>query len=119
MSCLDDRVAAVSGCWPCRPERSVSLKLCVILVAIITLTSTREDRVVTLAENQTDAGRTVYIETLRRLTPEEKLMRVFDLHEFATGVFMQGLRKRFPDADDSQIHKIYLDRIDKCHNRNY
>jgi hypothetical protein len=53
------------------------------------------------------------------MTPEDKLLRTFDLHEFATRCFLYGLSKRFPDATDDEIRKIYLERIDKCHNRNY
>ena len=34
-------------------------------------------------------------------------------------LFLHGLRRRFPDADDKQLHAIYLQRIARCHNRNY
>jgi hypothetical protein len=53
------------------------------------------------------------------MTPEERLLKVFELSEFAKELFLVGLRRRFPDLPDEKIKKIYLERIDKCHNRNY
>jgi hypothetical protein len=32
---------------------------------------------------------------------------------------LQGLRNRFPDASDATIQALFLERIAKCHNRNY
>jgi hypothetical protein len=61
----------------------------------------------------------IYIEALRRMTPEERLLKAFELSEFAKELFLAGLRSRFPDLPDERIKKIYLERIDKCHNRNY
>ena len=61
----------------------------------------------------------IYIETLRRMTPEERLLKAFELSEFAKELFLAGLRRRFPDLPGEKIKKIYLERIDKCHNRNY
>ena len=61
----------------------------------------------------------LYIETLRRMTPEQRLLKAFALSEFAKELFLAGLRRRFPDLSDERIRKIYLERIDKCHNRNY
>ena len=61
----------------------------------------------------------LYIETLRRMTPEQRLLKAFELSEFAKELFLAGLRRRFPDLSDETIKKIYLERIAKCHNRNY
>ena len=61
----------------------------------------------------------IYIETLRRMTPEERLLKAFELSEFGKELFLAGLRRRFPDLPEEGIKKIYLERIDKCHNRNY
>ena len=61
----------------------------------------------------------IYIETLRRMTPEERLLKAFELSEFGKELFLAGLRRRFPDLLDQSIKKIYLERIDRCHNRNY
>lgn len=61
----------------------------------------------------------IYIETLRRMSPEARLLKAFELSEFSRQLFLQGLHKRFPTLSDADIHKLYLERLDKCHNRNY
>ncbi|MDD5747696.1 MAG: hypothetical protein PHP64_01365 [Actinomycetota bacterium] len=66
-----------------------------------------------------DSAHVVYIQTLRRMTPEAKLLKSFELYDFAKECFLHGLRKRFPAATDDEIMVIYLDRIERCHNRNY
>jgi hypothetical protein len=61
----------------------------------------------------------LYIQTLRRMTPETRLLKAFELSDFSRRLFLQGLRKRFPNMSEAEIHKLYLERLDKCHNRNY
>ena len=53
------------------------------------------------------------------MTPDERLLKAFELTEMARDLFREGLRQRFPDKSEEEIHRIYLDRLDKCHNRNY
>jgi hypothetical protein len=64
-------------------------------------------------------NRRLYIETLRRMTPAQRLRKAIDLSELGKRLFLHGLRRRYPEADERQIHEIYLKRIAKCHNRNY
>ena len=61
----------------------------------------------------------IYIQALRRMTPEKRLLKAFELSQFSKGLFLAGLHRRFPDLSDEAIRKIYLERIDKCRNRNY
>lgn len=61
----------------------------------------------------------VYLEILRGMTAEQKLQIVSDLSETARALFREGLRKRFPDATEEELHRIFLKRIEKCYNRNY
>ena len=61
----------------------------------------------------------LYIQALRRMSPDARLMKTFELSEFSRQLFLQGLRKRFPNLSDREIKKLYLERLDKCHNRNY
>jgi hypothetical protein len=61
----------------------------------------------------------LYLQVLRRLSAEQKLAKVFELSAFAKGLFVQGLRKRFPDASEDELKKVLLARLAKCHNRNY
>jgi Rv0078B-related antitoxin len=60
-----------------------------------------------------------YLEILRGMTVEQKLQKVVELSEIGNSLFRAGLRKRFPDATEEELHRIYLERLEKCHNRNY
>lgn len=60
-----------------------------------------------------------YLEALRAMTPEQRLLKAFDLSEFSKRLFKEGLRKRFPDLSEEAFHRLLLSRLAKCHNRNY
>ncbi len=60
-----------------------------------------------------------YLEILRAMSPEQKLRKVFELSELGKSLFLEGLRKRFPAASRQELHSLFLDRLAKCHNRNY
>jgi len=61
----------------------------------------------------------IYIQVLRQMSPEKRLLKAFEMSEFARQLFVHGLRKRFPDLEESEFKKLLLERLDKCHNRNY
>ena len=61
----------------------------------------------------------IYIQALRQMLPEQRLLTAFELSEFANQLFIHGLHKRFPDLPDEAFHKLLLERLNKCHNRNY
>ena len=61
----------------------------------------------------------LYIQVLRSMSPEARLLKAFELTEFARKLFLHGLRRRFPDKSEQEIKEIYLKRLEKCHNRNY
>jgi hypothetical protein len=61
----------------------------------------------------------VYLRALRRMTPQERLGKAFELSEFSRKLFLHGLRRRFPGLPEKALMKIYLERLDKCHNRGY
>ena len=61
----------------------------------------------------------IYIQVLRQMSPEKRLLKAFELSEFANQLFIHGLHKRFPTLPDEDFKKILLERLDKCHNRNY
>ena len=61
----------------------------------------------------------VYLDVLRRMTDAEKLDKVFELSNFSKQLFLIGLRDLYPDATDREIHALYLERLQLCHNRNY
>jgi hypothetical protein len=64
-------------------------------------------------------NRALYLQTLRRMTPAQRLEKAMELSELGKQLFLHGLRRRFPQADEKQIHQIFLSRIARCHNRNY
>lgn len=58
-----------------------------------------------------------YIRVLRRMTPEDRLRKAFELSDFAGALFVRGLEKRFPDLDPDGFRELLLSRLEKCHNR--
>jgi hypothetical protein len=64
-------------------------------------------------------NRAQYLAVLRRMTPSQRLAKAIELSELGKKLFLQGLRRRFPNHDEQQIRALYLDRIARCHNRNY
>ena len=60
-----------------------------------------------------------YREILRSMTDEEKLLKAFELSEMGRQLFKDGLRARFPEKTEEDIHIIFLQRLEKCHNRNW
>jgi hypothetical protein len=71
-----------------------------------------------MTEHEREAHRQ-YIQVLRRMTPEQRLKRAFELSEMTLRLFKQGLRERFPEMSDEDLHALYLKRLEKCHNRNW
>ncbi len=64
-------------------------------------------------------NREKYLETLRRMTGEERVRKAFELSEMAKQAMLDGLRSRHPEADEATIRRMYLARLSECHNRNY
>ncbi len=61
----------------------------------------------------------VRISTLRRMSAEQRLLKAFELSDFVRRLFTHGLRKRFPNISEEAFQQVLLERLDKCHNRNY
>jgi hypothetical protein len=60
-----------------------------------------------------------YIKMMRKMYPEDRLRKSFEMTELSRKLFLAGLKNRFPNLSDKEIKKIYLKRIDKCHNSNW
>ena len=60
----------------------------------------------------------LYIQTLRCMTPSQRLHKAFELSDFTRRLFISGLRAAFPDYNDEQFAALVRDRLAKCHNRN-
>ena len=56
---------------------------------------------------------------LRAMSPRQRLEQVFQLNERTLKLFRIGLRRRFPDLDEVEFQKVYLQMRARCHNRNY
>ena len=69
-------------------------------------------------KHQRDLHR-VQIEVLRRMTPEERLLKALELGDWTRQLFKQGLRERFPEASEEELQAIFLERMKKCYNREY
>ena len=61
----------------------------------------------------------IYIQTLRKMGPEKRLLKSFELSDFSKQLFIHGLRKQFPELSETEFHKLFLRRLAKCYNRNY
>jgi hypothetical protein len=61
----------------------------------------------------------MYIEVLRRLTPEQRLMKAFELRELGRNLFRRGLERRNPDLDPEQLKELQRQHEDRWHNRIY
>jgi hypothetical protein len=53
------------------------------------------------------------------MTPEQRLRKAFELEATARALFEHGLRRRFPELDDTALGRLVRERLDRCHNRNY
>lgn len=60
-----------------------------------------------------------YIQTLRALTPQQRLEKAFELSQMTKDLLRAGLRRRHPHLNEEQLQQVYLERMKKCHNRNY
>lgn len=61
----------------------------------------------------------VYLDILRRLSPEDRLRKAFELSELSRSLFEHGLRRAFPDLEAAELRALARRRLAKCHNRIY
>ena len=61
----------------------------------------------------------LYLDILRKMTPEQRLLKAIELSELAKQAARDGLRRRFPDLNEAEFHQLFLKQLEKCHNRNY
>jgi hypothetical protein len=57
-----------------------------------------------------------YLEVLRAMTPEQRLKKAFELTERSRRLFRDGLRRRFPDLSEVELHQLYIERLHACRN---
>ena len=66
-----------------------------------------------------EPNRKKYIEALRKMTPEQRVMKAFELSRMTRELFRSGLRQAFPGLPDNEFEDLYRKRLDRCHNRNW
>jgi hypothetical protein len=64
-------------------------------------------------------NRELYLQSLRRMTPAQRLRKAMELSELGKSLTLHGLRRRFPTLDEQTIHAKFLEILARCHNRNY
>jgi hypothetical protein len=61
----------------------------------------------------------VRLRALRAMTPEQRLREALQAGDMVRELFRAGLRRRFPELSEEELHRLYLERLALCHNRNY
>lgn len=61
----------------------------------------------------------LYVQILRRMTPEQRLRKAFELREFGKELFRHGLRRRHPDLTSEELLALERKLEDRWHNRTY
>lgn len=69
--------------------------------------------------SESENDRRAYLNVLRKMTVSEKFNKVMELNELTKSLFRQGLRKRFPEKTEEEIHQLFLERLERRHNSNY
>lgn len=66
-----------------------------------------------------DPNHEIYMQSLKRMTPEQRLLKAIELSELTKKLFLYGLKKRFPQKSDNEIMEIYIERVLLCNRHNY
>jgi hypothetical protein len=53
----------------------------------------------------------IYIQTLRKMTPAQRLAKAFELSEFSKQLFTHGLRRRFPDMPEPEFRQTIAETV--------
>jgi hypothetical protein len=60
-----------------------------------------------------------YDSILKKMSYEEKALKMFELSEYSKKLLWFGLKNKFSELHETELKKIYIERLIKCHNRNY
>ena len=60
-----------------------------------------------------------YDSILKKMPYEEKALKMFELSEYSKKLLWYGMKNKFPELQETEFKKKYIERIMKCHNRNY
>lgn len=62
-------------------------------------------------------NRRLYIESLRAMTPAERVEKAFELSDLTHDLLKAGLSERFPDKTPEELHDLYIERLERCRRR--
>jgi hypothetical protein len=62
-------------------------------------------------------NRRIYVEVLRRMAPEERLSKAFELSDMTREALRAGLAQRYPDATPQELTAMVIERLDRCRRR--
>jgi hypothetical protein len=62
-------------------------------------------------------NRRVYIATLRRMTPEQRLAKAVELSEMTREALRAGLAQRHPQATPAELTAMVIERLERCRRR--
>ncbi len=60
-----------------------------------------------------------YIKILKKMTPQQRLLRAMELSDLTKSLFITGLKLRYPDYTEDEIKNIYIEKISRCRNSGY
>jgi len=60
-----------------------------------------------------------YIKILKKMKPQARLQKAFELSDLTKSLFITGLRMRHPDYSEEDIKDLYIEKIYKCHSYDY
>lgn len=83
---------------------------------VCSLTIDRRARLLNMKQRQNHRE---YLQVLRSMTSEQRIRIAFELSARNKRLLKQALQKRFPDMPEDELHQLFLDRLAKCHNRNF
>ena len=66
---------------------------------------------------KTDQNRRLYIEILRRMTPEQRLRKALDLTRFVREIARAGIRSRNPELTSGEIDRLAVEQLLRCHSK--
>ena len=60
-----------------------------------------------------------YIKILKKMKPQARLQKAFELSDLTKNLFITGLKMRYPDYSEEDIKDLYIEKIYKCHSSDY
>ena len=58
------------------------------------------------------------MDALRKMSPEQRLAKAFELSAMSREALRAGIEQRYPNSSEEQRHDIYLERLERYRSRN-